>query len=437
MSIVRAILVLLMVQPLLAASLPIVVEPPDPTSTTPITLVVTELDSCPPKPVVTRDAFTITVTLGRGPCLSPPVLITYRLDIGTLPPGNYTAVVIDEGNVVDGGTVSFTVVGANSTVRAFPSMGTIEGGTIVELLTSINHCASTQLCIPPAITFDGVAATNVTIVGDGHYRATSPPHAAGPVEVRVVSTSFNQSSFAFRYYDPGQAPLPELFERILIPVIYNGSGAYGSEWRTELSVRNNNPHRVEPWNGQHAFGAIDAGAPVTLGGGVSAAAGVFMIVPREAAAGLKLNMRIRDVSREHSGWGTEIPIAREIDFSLDSIELLDIPLLRSGDFRRALRIYSLSSLPDQVLVKAYSMESGVQLAQKFVTLISEAPCAQPGPCASDRPSFAMLDLDQALPNFGSPTRAGITIDRYGGPAVWGFVTVTNNETQHVTVISPQ
>jgi hypothetical protein len=208
MFIVRAVLVLLVAQSLLAATdpPPIVVEPNNPTSTSPITLVVTEFDSCPPKPIVSRNSFTITVTLGRGPCLSPPTLITYRLDIGTLPPGNYTAVVIDEGNIVDGGTASFTVVDANPTVRAFPSLGAISGGTIVEILTNINHCASTQPCTPPAITFGGVAATNVTVVAEGHYRATSPPHAEGPVEVRVVSAAFTQSSFAFRYYDPAEPP---------------------------------------------------------------------------------------------------------------------------------------------------------------------------------------------------------------------------------------
>jgi hypothetical protein len=412
---------------------PILVEPPDPTSATPITLVVTEVDTCPPKPIVTRAGFTITVTLGYGPCLSPPSLITYRLEIGTLPPGNYTAVVTDTGDIV--GNTTFTVLDANLTVRVGPSLGSIEGGTVVDVFTNINHCAQPQPCTPPAITFDGIAATNLAVIGDAHYRATTPPHAAGPVDVRVASASFTQSSFAFRYYDPAEAPLPEFFERILIPVIYNGAGAFGSQWATEVSLRNDNAHFLETWRGQSLFSAISPGKPLTLSTTVSAPTGIFLIVPRDGAAGLKLNVLIRDVSRANVAWGTEIPVVRENDFSLDPIELLNVPLSR--DFRRTLRIYSLSSIPHLVLLKMYSMETGQQLAQKFITLTSETPCRVVVPCASDRPSSAMFDLDQLFPNSGTAGRAGITIDRYVGPPAWGFVSVTNNETQHVTVISPQ
>ncbi|HWO48199.1 MAG TPA: hypothetical protein VNM41_09065, partial [Solirubrobacterales bacterium] len=57
----------------------VTVEPPNPTSAIPVVLLVTESDTCPPPPVVTRDGFSISVVLGAGPCLSPPVLITYRL----------------------------------------------------------------------------------------------------------------------------------------------------------------------------------------------------------------------------------------------------------------------------------------------------------------------------------------------------------------------
>ncbi|MFL6245663.1 MAG: hypothetical protein ACJ74H_06540 [Thermoanaerobaculia bacterium] len=422
------VLLLLLVAHQALADLPaplIVVEPPDPTSTTRITLIVSEMGSCPSPPVVTRTGFTITVALGEDGCLSPPTLITHRLDIGMLPPGTYTVQVTDGGSVVD--TAAFSVLDANLTVRVLPSLGSIEGGTIVEIFTNINHCAGNpQVCTAPAISFGGIPATNVTMVGDAHYRATTRPHAAGPVEARVVSPSFTQSSFAFRYYDPADAPLPEFFERILIPVIYNGPGAHGSIWATEVSMRNNNPHRVEPWRGHALFDSIASGTPLRLDASVSAPTGTFLIVPREAAAALKFNALIRDVSREQLGFGTEIPVVRESDFSLEAIELLNVPL--SPAFRRMLRIYSLSSVPQLVLVKVYSMDTGHPIDQKFVTLVSEGPY---------RPSVAVLDLEQTFPRLDVSGRVGITIDRHVGPPAWAFVSVTNNETQQVTVISPQ
>lgn len=438
MRIVRIFLVLLVAHQALAGlPAPIVVEPPDPTSTTPITLVVSENDSCPPPPVVTRDGFTITVALGFGPCLSPPTLITHRLAIGMLSPGTYTAHVTDGGGSVEGGTAAFTVLDANLTVQVLPSLGSIEGGSIVEIFTNINHCGGNpQFCTLPAISFGGIPATNVTLVSDAHYRAITPPHAAGPVEVRVVSQSFTQSSFAFRYYDPAEAPLAAFFERILIPVFYDGPGAHGSMWTTEVSMRNNNPHRVEPWRGHDTFDPIPAGTPLLhFGTGVSAPTGIFLIVPREAGADLKFNALIRDVSGEQTGWGTEIPIVRESDFSLGPIELLNVPL--APGYRRTLRIYSLSSMPHLVLVKVYSMERGHPIDQTFVNLVSEDPCVSLVSCASERPSVAVLDLNQTFPRLDVSGHVGITIDRYAGPAAWAFVSVTNNKTQHVTVISPQ
>jgi hypothetical protein len=40
--------------------------------------------------------------------------------------------------------------------------------------------------------------------------------------------------------------------------------------------------------------------------------------------------------------------------------------------------------------------------------------------------------------FGGLSRVGIQIDSLDpNVPVWGFLTVTNNETQHVTVISPE
>ena len=117
--------ILLFVSFILAAS-PVVAqstisfEPPDPTSTTPLTLIVTESDSCPPPPVVTRSGSTITVALGVGPCLSPPIEITHRLEIGTLPAGTYSVIVTDGGAQV----VTATLTGAAAVPGTTPSCST-------------------------------------------------------------------------------------------------------------------------------------------------------------------------------------------------------------------------------------------------------------------------------------------------------------------------
>lgn len=91
------------------------IEPPVPNTHTPVTLIVSEWDSCPPEPVVTRSGFTITVTLGSGPCLSPPILITHQIELGTLPAGRYTVVVNDDGEARRSATFEVVEPGQSAT----------------------------------------------------------------------------------------------------------------------------------------------------------------------------------------------------------------------------------------------------------------------------------------------------------------------------------
>lgn len=404
------------------------IEPPDPTSTTPVTLIVFEGDSCPPEPVVTRTSFQIDVVLGTGPCLSPPTLITHRIALGLLPPGTYTVSVTDGG--APAGSLTFVVLDASNDVIVRPSLGPARGGTVVNIRTSVQACIA---CPPPAITFGGVPATDVTIVDELNFRATTPAHEPGPVEVRVTGETGTRSSFAFRYYDPDAAPFDELFERILIPVVYNGPGAHGSIWATELTVRNANVYAVEPWRGSGTLAVLPAGTPraFTLG---DAPAGVFLRVPRESADELHFGALVRDTARQADDWGTEMPVVRESEFSATRIELLNVP--RDARFRQTLRVYGSGSIENRVRILFYSMTSGAQLLEHFATLRSPVPCVAAGPCVSDRPAAAVIgdEVWSQLPQSG---RVGVRIESSSGIATWAFVTITNNETQHVTVISPQ
>jgi hypothetical protein len=408
----------ILVAPGMLAQSTVSFEPADPTSTTPVTLIVTEVDSCPPAPVLTRSGSTITVALGVGPCLSPPMEITHRLEVGPLPAGTYSVIVTDGG--VQVATATLTVLDANDSVVVRPSIGTIAGGDTVEIIANV---AGT-----PAITFGGVAATNVVVLGTSRFRATTPPHAAGAVEVRVG----DRKSYAVRYDDPATPPLPALFERILVPVVYNGPGAYGSSWATEVSVRNDNPTGVRLWTQS----VIAASRPAILELD-DAPGGLFLIVARGDAPALHLNALVRDVSREALDWGTEMPIVRASSFSTHAIELLNIPV--DARYRHTLRIYANGSYPTFARVSSYAMDDGRGLAERLIALTSSRPCSATEPCASDRPSFAMVsDFPGMFHTNVTTGRIGLRIETWvAGTPLWAMVTVTNNETQHVTVVSPQ
>jgi hypothetical protein len=69
------------------------------------------------------------------------------------------------------------------------------------------------------------------------------------------------------------------------------------------------------------------------------------------------------------------------------------------------------------------------------------PVCPIAPCVSDRPAFRDFDLE-SIPilrsgNFPSGVDVTITTGVRGNGRLWAFVSVTNNDTQHVTVYTPQ
>jgi hypothetical protein len=243
-------------------------------------------------------------------------------------------------------------------------------------------------------------------------------------------------SYAFRYYHPDDAPLPQVFEKVLFPIVYNGPGAKGSVWKTELSVRNSNPYDVEFWQRQD-LGAAVAGKPVALNLPESPR-GRFVVLPRGAVDGVHFGSRIRDLSRSNDDWGTEIPVVREDDLARGTADLLNIPADRVK-YRRNLRIYTPHpSAAGEYSV--YNMADGHVYYSRGIILSRRAGC-NTEPCISEEPAFAeFTDIDRNLPAFSVPTMLGIRITVYGGDPqarFWAFATITNNETQHVTIVSPQ
>ncbi|HUJ15288.1 MAG TPA: IPT/TIG domain-containing protein [Thermoanaerobaculia bacterium] len=405
------------------------VDPIDPTSTDDVTLFVQQVASCPPPPSVTRTGFAIAVTLQPGLCLSPPAVVTQPIDLEELAAGTYSVVVHSAGLPLQ--NFSFSVLDANSTVVVTQSVGASAGGTTVNLVVAAAHCLNKPpgSCPPPSITFDGTPATNVVVIDQSHFRATTPPHAPGAVQVTVSDDTFTKSSYAFRYYDPAAPPSDKFFERILIPVIFNGPGAAGSNWVTELSLRNDNDFFVEPWRPISQSPSIEPLTPVRFGS-TDEPEGTFLVVPRQAASNLFFHAAVRDTSRSDSDWATETPVVRANDFKMN-LELLDIPV--DSRFRTMLRIYAATSpLPGYesfVHVIFYLMDDGHDLGGTFPSFAN--PCSDVLTCAQQPSYTAVADLTSGLP----AGRIGIQIQ--AAVPIWAFATITNNETQHVTVVSPR
>ncbi|HEX9459218.1 MAG TPA: hypothetical protein VGA84_08750 [Thermoanaerobaculia bacterium] len=262
----------------------------------------------------------------------------------------------------------------------------------------------------PATFARGIAA------GDVYF---APPHAAGTVDVSVASEStFHTAVAALTYFDRAAPPDPALFEIILFPTAFDGPGAFGAHWTTDNYLApGGEPARFR--DRLPCFLCSDVLTDVTSLRNDPNPAGVALFALRGMTSQLMAGSRIHDQSRQQNG--TEVRVVRERDFSDRGMYFLTVPVdLRS---RVMLRAWALT---DVAVTIAGITPPNAML--RFVTL--------PGtPLA-----FATLDLTSYLQHLQTGTiSAYIYFPRAAGLdlRMWGMISVTDNDTQQVTIISSQ
>lgn len=162
--------------------------------------------------------------------------------------------------------------------------------------------------------------------------------------------------------------------------------------------------------------------------------GPFLGVDRAHVDDVQITLRARDLSRAVDGWGTTIPVVREKQWFRRTVRLNDIAV--DNDTRTTLRVYGFDgSDPLAITIRVYGL------------------LAEPTPGSPDellREINVNLDIGQAgwFPAFAeihdvasivpvkNYRRVRIDVSPADGKPIWAFATVTNNTTQHVTVIAP-
>ncbi|HET7436672.1 MAG TPA: hypothetical protein VFN10_18330 [Thermoanaerobaculia bacterium] len=238
------------------------------------------------------------------------------------------------------------------------------------------------------------------------------------------------------------AAQPAALETILLPVHIAGAplqGANGSRWTTDLAIHNAGPAEVilgpcgvpSPLPSacppsyfsvlagetlrNHAVGFTDAGVN-----------GRLLHVRAELASQLAFSLRVRDLARAAEDDGTELPVVRGEAFRTGTVRLIDVPLAPTS--RVLLRVYDLDDRGDgQVRVRVISDDGAIA---DHPLLIAASGYGHPGglPFA---PGYGALPLE------GSGNVRVEIEPITPGLRLWAFATVTNNATQHVTVVSPQ
>lgn len=252
--------------------------------------------------------------------------------------------------------------------------------------------------------------------------------------------------------------VPEEFERILIPLLVEPvHGANGSEFRTELtavSADYSAPVNVFGLRTLPVAPFYDpATDPLTLERNLNIVEpfeivpdgnpGRFVYVMKGSVDDLALNLRAFDVSRSPTNYGTQLPIVRERDFRAGEFALLSVPI--TGRFRSTLRLYA--PAPTTVTVFFFGREVPGSPTIPFPQPVTISLRA--GQNMFD-PAYAAYS-DFAIAGANGPQIVNLLITEFPEkilcpecppsqrPVVplWGFVSVTNNESQHITLSTPQ
>lgn len=313
-----------------------------------------------------------------------------------------------------------------------PSRGPVAGGNEVTIKGEFGNW-------PYGVMF-GATHVPATRVDGTTLRATAPAHLPGPVTVGIFEYDRGITT-GLTYTFEGS---PEAaFDAVLLPVFTAPvPGAFGSEFRTDFRARlvKESEARIHGLRYPCLVTCIQTGDQPYLLNALGPDAdptnveatgnpGTFLYLPKSEAGRVVMNLRAYDTSRSAENFGTEIPIVRASDFAkdYDAITLIGIP--SDPRFRNTLRIYGFGDTSTTLTVTIEG-ENGAKTEQT-VLLDAQENLFRPGYLElSNFPADAgmlRVTIDVVVP----PLSALIP-----PPDRWAFVSVTNNDTQHITLVTP-
>ncbi len=234
------------------------------------------------------------------------------------------------------------------------------------------------------------------------------------------------------------------WSRVLLPLTDTDiPGANGSLWKTELTgfidsatlvhiVPEGCGSREDPCQLPPAGVAIDLRRESLIGSGFPAQ---FIYVRKPDAKKLIVSTRVYDASKSTETAGAFVPTARDEDFSAEGFNVIGVPV--AEQFRSTLRVYdATASVDGQIQFRLFGDEEKVPFHTGVAQLVSDPNrITFTTALLPAHPSIAQIDLSALIPPRYSRVRVQVATDD-GSLRLWGFVSVTNNQTSHVSVIAP-
>ncbi|HEX9160925.1 MAG TPA: IPT/TIG domain-containing protein [Thermoanaerobaculia bacterium] len=320
-----------------------------------------------------------------------------------------------------------------------PSSGPVTGGTQVTIRGSGLSFECAEPCQQePGIyfgVFGDIPAASQTLVDSTTIIATTPPGFPGDAAVQLYvggNIRFVIAPAAFTYVGDAR----DAFEPLMLPILSRPAhGAFGATFVSSLNMWTPGPGALTvygvgidplaPIGGTPTFPlttVLTSTTPQRTDLPPVGDPGWVIWIPKGSRERLAASLRVMEVTRELPTMGTSIPIVPEGDFRSGAFALLDLPA-NDPHFRSTLRVYSLDS-GASVHVRAVRLDGKVTYAETDLTLTD--------------PSFVFfVPFDPGYAQYALPAAADrVEITPNEGHRVWAFVTITQNETQHITVVAP-
>jgi hypothetical protein len=371
----------------------------------------------------------IFTTLSGFPCTQLPQALPVEItaSAGPLATGLYLIEIEDFDGILATGTLPI----ADADPLFIVTPNTARVGDQVSIL--FGESAVCFTC-DPQIEFGGTPA-RVDGLLSGRILVTVPAHAPGTVPVTIdVGPKRYVEPVGFHYSAAGERPDPAFFESVLFPAAVSGAGAYGALWETRIGLRSGptiltspvdtlfHGHCVEPCD---ARPAADSTVVVT---GVHRPRGWIEYVPRQSSASVWFSERVANLSPGKDNGDTSIPVAREQDMLERTFWLVDVP--NEAGSRIAMRMYSIDGQATaRVVVRSLTNDSHVIGAAFDFTVT-----AVDG--TFDLAEATIGDLVARNPRLSGLGPLMISVTPEANRRLWAFVSVTNNETGHVTIVAP-
>ncbi len=331
-----------------------------------------------------------------------------------------------------------------------PNSGPDTGGTSVIITGNNLHTAvNCLLPCPPRVVFGDIAVDAVE-VSPQRLDVTTPAHAAGVVDVTVVIPGRDpvvvDNGFTFQ-----QGP-ESAWERVLLPIYVKGTvpGSYGTQWATDLWVHNGGSQPVmlaDVVCGPDVVCPPVIPLTVTLHPGHSlhnptqfftltrSNPSQLLYISKQGAPDVSLGLRVADVSRSNLNGGTDLPVIREGEFLTRTAQFHGVRL-DNQNFRLLLRVYDVTYSEAMFAVQFFAAGEDMMEPIYGTTLTARTPQLPP---FRHEAAYAELDITPLLNlRLAWPQVARIQIrPMTPGSQYWAVVSLTNNQTQLVTLITPQ